>query len=125
MVRNKETNMATKNPNPKVYVFLNEWEDRHGERGSNVKVFATRKAANAYFAADIKTYLENYDALTSDGTVDPETINSLCPGDTGLDDGELTLAELQKSATKAGWLEINVDSDGTNASWSVSKEEVL
>lgn len=110
-----------------VWVFENRWDDRHGEQGSNVKVFATKAKADAYFAKDIKTYLENYDALTSDGKVDTTTVASLNTNTVstgGVDDPVPTLAEVQKAATACGWLDIDVDSSGTNSTWSVCKQQV-
>lgn len=110
-----------------VWVFENRWDDRHGEQGSNVKVFATKAKADAYFAKDIKTYLENYDALTSDGKVDAYTVSSLNTNtiSTGcVDDQVPTLADVQKAAVKGGWLDIDMDSSGTNSTWSVCRQKV-
>jgi hypothetical protein len=121
--------MATaKKTSPKfVWVFENVWHDRHGDEGTNVKVFATKKKADAYFANDIEYYLTNYDAVV-DGKVDTNTVDSLNTNTVSIDcedDKAPTLAEVQKAAADCGWLDINVDSSGTNSSWSVSKEEVL
>ena len=33
----------------KVYVFINVWEDRHGESGSDVRVFSTKKKLDEHF----------------------------------------------------------------------------
>ena len=76
---------ATKKTAPQfVWVFENRWDDRHGEQGSNVKVFATKAKADAYFAQDIKNYLENYEVLTSDGNVDAGSVISLNTNDLEL-----------------------------------------
>lgn len=107
-----------------VWVFENRWDDRHGEQGSTVKVFATKAKADAYFAKDIKTYLENYDALTSDGKVDADTVSSLNTNDIELGADDVPLADVQKAAVKGGWLDIDMDSSGTNSTWSVCKEKV-
>lgn len=106
-----------------VWVFENQWEDRHGDKGSNVKVFSTKAKANKYFAADIKNYLENYSALDN-GEFDTSVFDSFNTDTVSdMDDG-VTLAELQKAATACGWLDINVDSSGTNSTWSVSRQKV-
>ena len=107
-----------------VWVFENRWDDRHGEQGSNVKVFATKAKADAYFAQDIKTYLENYEALTSDGNVDANTVSSLNTNDIELGADDVPLADVQKAAVKGGWLDIDMDSSGTNSTWSVCKQKV-
>ena len=118
---------TTKKTDPQfVWVFENVWRDRHGDEGTNVKVFSTKKKANAYLAHDIENYLTNYDAVT-DGKVDPNTVDSLNTNtiSTGcVDDPTPTLAEVQKAAAACGWLDINVDSSGTNATWSVCKQKV-
>ena len=117
----------TKNTAPQfVWVFENVWRDRHGDEGTSVKVFSTKKKANAYLAHDIENYLTNYDAVTY-GKVDPNTVDSLNTNTVsidGVDESAPTLAEVQKAAAACGWLDINVDSSGTNASWSVSKQKV-
>ena len=107
-----------------VWVFENRWDDRHGEQGSNVKVFATKAKADAYFAKDIKTYLENYDALTGDGNVDADTVSSLNTNDIELGADDVSLADVQKAAVKCGWLDIDMDSSGTNSTWSVCRQKV-
>lgn len=116
---------ATKKTTPQfVWVFENRWDDRHGEQGSNVKVFATKAKADAYFAKDIKTYLENYDALTSEGKVDANSVISLNTNDIELGTVDVPLADVQKAAVKGGWLDIDMDSSGTNSTWSVSRQKV-
>ena len=113
--------MATKQEKKlSVFVFENVWADRHGDEGSNVKVFSTKKKAMDYFKKDVKTYLENYGAL-SDGKLDTSVFDSMCGDEV---DEDTTLDELMK-LTSCDWLSINVDSSGTNASWSVSKQDVL
>ena len=108
-----------------VYVFENVWKDRHGEEGTNVKVFATKKAADAYLAHDLEYYLTNYDAVV-DGKVDTDcTVHSFNTLDLSSEDGEASLKDLQKSAARCGWVDINMDDEGTYSSWSVSKQEVL
>lgn len=113
--------MATKQEKKlSVFVFENVWKDRHGDEGTNVKVFSTKKKAMDYFKKDVKNYLENYYAI-SDGKIDTSVIDSI-NGDTI--DEDTTLDDLMKLAS-CDWLDINVDSSGTNASWSVSKMAVM
>ena len=42
----------------------------------------------------------------------------------GVDDPVPSLAEVQKAAADCGWLDINVDSSGTNSTWSVCRQKV-
>lgn len=113
--------MATKQEKKlSVFVFENVWKDRHGDEGTNVKVFSTKKKAMDYFKKDVKNYLENYDAI-SDGRIDTTVIDCINGDEV---DEDTTLNELMK-LTSCDWLDINVDSSGTYSSWSVSKMEVL
>jgi len=113
--------MATKQEKKlSVFVFENVWKDRHGDEGTNVKVFSTKKKAMEYFKKDVKSYLENHDAI-SDGEIDTSVLDSIYGN--GIDENT-TLDELMK-LTSCSWLSINVDGEGTDASWSVSKMEVL
>lgn len=113
--------MATKQEKKlSVFVFENVWKDRHGGEGTNVKVFSTKKKAMDYFKKDVKIYLNNFNSI-SDGRLDTSVFDSIC-GD-GIDENT-TLDELMK-LTSCSWLVINVDSSGTDSSWSVSKQEVL
>lgn len=113
--------MATKQEKKlSVFVFENVWKDRHGDEGTNVKVFSTKKKTMEYFKNDVKSYLEKYDAI-SDGEIDTSVFDSICGDEI---DENTTLDELMK-LTSCSWLVINVDSSGTDSSWSVSKQEVL
>ena len=76
--------------------------------------------AMEYFKKDVKSYLENYDAI-SDGRIDTTVIDCINGDEV---DEDTTLNELMK-LTSCGWLDITVDSSGTYASWSVSQMEVL
>ncbi len=107
-----------------VWVFENRWDDRHGDQGSNVKVFSTKAKADEYFAKDIKTYLENYELLAIDGTVSIDNVSSLSTDNIELGPDDIPIADIQKDAIKSGWLNIDVDNSGTNAYWSVSEMEV-
>ena len=113
--------MATKKL--QVYVFENVWKDRHGGEGTNVKVFATKKKANEYLADDVENYLINHDAIDDDNNIDTSCLESFDAGDIHTD--ECTAVNFLKQAKKGGSVEINVDGDGTYASWSVSKQTVL
>ncbi len=110
--------MASK---PKVYVVVKSWKDRHGDEGVYTEVFAKKKSANKHLTDDIKAYLEIHDAI-KDGAMDTESLESFEAWD--INSEECTLAEFQKAAAKAGHAEVNVDGDGTYATWSVTKQTV-
>lgn len=112
--------MATKKP--QVYVFVNTWKDRHGDEGVNVKVFGTKKMANEYLADDVENYLIEHDAIDDDNNIDTSCLQSFDAGDINSD--ECTVVDFLKQVKKSGSVEINVDGDGTNASWSLSKQTV-
>ena len=106
---------------PQVYLVVKSWKDRHGDEGVSVEVFGKKKKANEYLTDDIKTYLDYHDGI-KDGDMDTESLDSFDAGDVHSD--ECTVAEFQKAAAKAGSAEVNVDGDGTYATWSVSKQTV-
>jgi len=110
--------MAAKKTSPTfVWVFHMEWEDRHGEQGSNVKVFETRAKAIEYLISDVKNYFDTYDGYTL------EFVNG-----TGIDSDTMDIdvfSKAVKSEKGDVWLEVNVDGSGTNASWVVSTHKVL
>lgn len=112
--------MATKKP--QVYVFVNTWKDRHGDEGVNVEVFGTKKRANQYLAEDVENYLIEHDAIDDDNNVDTSCLNSFDAGDIHTD--ECTTVYFLKQVKKSGYAEINVDGDGTYASWSLTKKTV-
>jgi hypothetical protein len=114
-------------PVGEVYVLSNEWNDRHGDRDSNTKVYSTKEKADEAMRSDIKEYLIELDAVKAktDGSkllIDHKAVAEL-NGESLTKDRSLDA--VLKTAVKDGYIEINVDSSGTNAYWSVSREEVL
>lgn len=105
-----------------VYVFVNSWKDRHGDEGNAVKVFATKKKADEFLADDVENYLIDHDAIDDDNNIDTSCLESFDAGDIHTD--ECTVVNFLKQAKKSGDVEINVDGDGTYASWSVKKQTV-
>ena len=120
MKKSKEA--ATKQ---KVFVFTNVWEDRHGESGSNVQVFSTKKKLDEHFAEDFYTYIEDHDALATTKTgrvvIDHNSISSI-----GYDSltRNRSVQRVIQQALKERSLEINVDESGTYAKWSLEVLEV-
>ena len=120
MKKSKET--ATKQ---KVYVFVKVWEDRHGESGSVVRVFSTKKKLDEHFAEDVQLYLIGHGALSTTKTgrevIDHNEISSI-----GYDSltRNRSLRSVIQTALKERSLEINVDDSGTNAKWSLEEQEV-
>ena len=110
----------------KVFVFVNDWSDRHGESGSDVKVFSTKKKLDEHFDADVRFYLGGHDALTTTkkGRVMIDH-NSICSiGYDSLTRNRSVKSVIQ-TALKERSLEINVDESGTHAKWSLEEQEVL
>jgi len=117
----------TKKVKQTVIVFENKWKDRHGEEGTEVKVFETMANACNHLASDIESYLNQYSAIDGDH-VDIGQIASIEAEDLVRDDENtrpLTLFKLKQAAVMGGWLEIDVDAEGTSSSWSVEVQEVL
>lgn len=121
MKKSKET--ATKQ---KAYVFVNVWEDRHGESGSDVRVFSTKKKLDEHFESDVRSYLGGLDALitTKKGRtmIDHNAVSSI--GYNSIERNR-SLRRVIKTALKERSLEINIDDSGTNAKWSLEEREVL
>lgn len=121
MKKSKEA--ATKQ---KVYVCVNVWEDRHGESGSVVRVFSTKKKLDEHFAENVQLYLIGHGALTTTKTgrdvIDHNEISSI-----GYDSikRNRSLRSVIQTALKERSLEINIDDSGTNAKWSLEEQEVL
>lgn len=110
-----------------VIVFENKWKDRHGEEGSDVQVFGTMASACDHLASSIESYLKQYGVVDGDN-VDLGRIASIEAEDLVRDDEDtrpLTLFKLKQAAVMGGWLEIDVDAEGTSSSWSVGIQEVL
>lgn len=110
----------------KVFVFVNDWSDRHGESGSDVKVFSTKKKLDEHFTEAFYTYLEDHDALATTKTgrvvIDHNAISSI-----GYDSltRNCSVQRVIQTALKERSLEINVDESGTYAKWSLEEQEVL
>lgn len=110
----------------KVYVFINVWEDRHGESGSDVRVFSTKKKLDEHFAEDVRSYIGIQGALGTTKTgrevIDHNEVSSI-----GYDSltRNRSLRSVIQTALKERSLEINIDDSGTNAKWSLEEQEVL
>jgi hypothetical protein len=113
-----------------VFVFSNEWADRHGDEGSTIEVFGTAAQANDYLAKDIRSYLHENDLMDGDNLA----LDRIHSFDThGLhwnyedyeDDTVITVGELVQAAIDGGWLEFNRDGEGTNSDWSVFEKKIL
>lgn len=105
----------------KVIVFINRWEDRHGESGINIKVFGKPGKCLDYAKADVENYLRRFEAVTDDGLIDGNSIQEI-DGQSVCDD---TLSGVLHTLQKDKYLEINVDGDGTNSSWEIAEHDVI
>lgn len=124
--------LVNQKPEPiaEVYVFHNEWADRHGDSDTMVKVFSTKKKAEDHLKKDIKEYLEYHDAVKAVPTmtgvdklmIDHKVIDEI-DGKSLVRDR--SLAAVLADAAKTGYIEINVDSSGTYSHWSIEKQDVM
>lgn len=105
---------------PQNYVFVHTWKDRHGDEGVTVEVFEKKKKANEWLADDVENYLIEHDAIDDDNNL--ACLESFDAGDIHTDD--CTVVDFLKQVKKSGSAEINVDGDGTYASWSLTKKTV-
>ena len=114
-----------------VYIFKNDWMDRHGDNGSSTQVFSTANKANTYLDRDIRSYIHDCD-LSTNGKLALDRIKSFKTkslkwnSDDEHEEGvEITVDELVAAALKCGWLKLDRDGDTTKSNWSVRKEKIL
>ena len=114
-----------------VFIFKNDWMDRHGDNGSSTQVFSTASKANNYLARDIKSYIHDCN-LAKKGKLALDRIQAFKTkglkwnrDDEHEEEVEITVEELVAASLKCGWLKLDRDGDGTKSNWSVRKEKIL
>ena len=114
-----------------VYVLVCDWNDRHGESDVNEPVVCVSlKKARKAMCDDIENYIDQFAGWnrlneTKDspkGEIDyTEGIHQIdYEGETEI----VTRADLRKYVRRQTNVSINVDDDGTNASWSISRVKI-
>jgi hypothetical protein len=108
--------------NKPVYVLVCDWSDRHGESDVNEPlVFATLKSARAAMASDVELYIDQLDGWNGD-KLNTDSVMGINYEDLKTID---TKEKLRKYITRHDRLNINMDEDGTHASWSIHKVTVM
>ena len=106
-----------KTDSKKVYVACYHFEDRHGDSGNDViGVYPTKAKAEKACGDNIEEYLDDFDAIKKDKTIDTDRIHSI--------DGErvsegLTLAQARNATC------IDVDDGGTWCRWSIRVKKAV
>ena len=101
---------------PTVYVASYRFEDKYGESGSDILgVFSTEEKAREACGDNIEKYLGDYGAINDDGTIAPESVDSI--DDDPVQSG-MTL-EQARGATS-----ISIDDSGTWCCWSVDEKVI-
>lgn len=110
--------------NKTVWVIQNDWEDRHGDSDSSAKTFSTREKAAKRLEADIREYLDNYGAVTSEGNIDLDcTVTRILADDIEETSGDFPVDQFITAAVKGEWADIFIDDD-TFSRWSIEEQEV-
>lgn len=112
-----------------VYVLVFDWHDRHGESAINEPVVCVglKKARNVMLDS-IESYIDQFGgwkSVSDDKLKDEinytEGIHQI---DYTGEDELVTRADLRKYVARHTSVEINVDDNGTYASWSISRVKI-
>lgn len=112
-----------------VYVLVFDWHDRHGESAINTPVVrVTLKDARKVMLDSIESYIDQFGgwkSVSDDKLKDEinytEGIHQI---DYKGEDELVTRADLRKYVARQTSVEINVDDNGTYASWSISRVKI-
>ena len=112
-----------------VYVLVFDWHDRHGESAINEPVVCVGlKKARKNMLDSIESYIDQFGGwknLSSNKLKDEidytEGIHQI---DYQGEDELVTRADLRKYVARQTSVEINVDDNGTYASWSISRVKI-
>lgn len=114
-----------------VYVLVCDWNDRHGESDVNEPVVCVSlKKARKAMCDDIENYIDQFAGWTrlNETKDSPKDEIDYTEGIHQIDyEGEteiVTRADLRKYVRRQTNVSINVDDDGTNASWSISRVKI-
>ena len=114
-----------------VYVLVHDWHDRHGESAINEPVVCVGlKKARKTMRDNIESYIDQFGGWKrqNDGVDSPADEIDYKAGIHQIDYEEaseiVTRADLRKYVGRQTSVTINVDDEGTNASWSISRVKI-
>ena len=114
-----------------VYVMVHDWHDRHGESAINEPVVCVGlKKARKTMRDNIEAYIDQFGGWKrqNDGVDSPADEIDYKAGIHQIDYEEaseiVTRADLRKYVGRQTSVTINVDDEGTNASWSISRVKI-
>ena len=114
-----------------VYVLVHDWHDRHGESAINEPVVRVGlKAARKDMRDQIENYIDQFAGWQrqTDGV---DSLDDKIDYDKGIHQIDyedataiVTRADLRKYVGRQTSVVINVDDEGTNATWSISRVKI-
>ena len=113
-----------------VYVMVHDWHDRHGESAINEPVVCVGlKKARKDMCDNIENYIDQFGGWTHEEGDDVRNDKiDYKAGIHQIDYEEataiVTRADLRKYVGRQTSVTINVDDEGTNASWSISRVKI-
>ena len=114
-----------------VYVLVHDWHDRHGESAINEPVVCVGlKKARKDMREQIENYIDQFAGWQrqNDGVDSRDDKIDYKAGIHQIDYEEataiVTRADLRKYVGRQTSVTINVDDEGTNASWSISRVKI-
>lgn len=113
-----------------VYVLVHDWHDRHGESAINEPVVCVGlKKARKDMCDQIENYIDQFGGwLHEEGDDERNDKIDYKAGIHQIDYEEataiVTRADLRKYVGRQTSVVINVDDNGTNASWSISRVKI-
>lgn len=113
-----------------VYVLVHDWHDRHGESAINEPVVCVGlKKARKDMCDRIEKYIDQFGGwLHEEGDDERNDKIDYKAGIHQIDYEEataiVTRADLRKYVVRQTSVTINVDDEGTNASWSISRVKI-
>ena len=114
-----------------VYVMVHDWHDRHGESAINEPVVCVGlKKARQTMRDSIENYIDQFGGWQrqNDGVDALDDKLDYKAGIHQIDYEEasaiVTRADLRKYVGRQTNMSINVDDEGTNASWSISRVKI-
>ena len=114
-----------------VYVMVHDWHDRHGESAINEPVVCVGlKKARKTMRDNIENYIDQFAGWQrqNDGVDSLDDKIDYKAGIHQIDFEEaseiVTRADLRKYVGRQTSVTINVDDEGTNASWSISRVKI-
>ena len=113
----------------RVYVLVFDWHDRHGESAINEPVVCvTLKDARKVMLDSIESYIDQFGGWKS---VSDDKLKDEIDYTEGIhqidyegEDELVTRADLRKYVARKTDVVINVDDNGTYASWSISRVKI-